>query len=626
MCGVAGILSRCGERIDPHAVERMCDALVHRGPDDVGVAVCGPVTLGLRRLSIIDIAGGHQPMTTTDGSLVVAFNGEIYDYRELRRELEAFGHVFRTNSDTECVLHGYRQWGDSFVEHLNGMFGIALWDQDRQRLLLARDRLGVKPLYVRVGERKVHFASEIKALLVDPATPRRLDRAALSYFLRYGYVAAPRTLLEGIHKLPPGHMLVVDRTQVTCRPFWRADFVDSPARETDLIERVREQVTAAVVRQLVADVPVGAFLSGGLDSSSIVGIVSAAAKGPIRTYSVGFAGADAPHDERADASAVAAWCGAPHEHTVVTSGSGALIEQLVGLLDEPLGDSSFVPTYLVSKLAAGSVKVVLSGVGGDEIFGGYRRYLGPSLAPLVQSLPAPIRSGLRSVMGRLPVDRESFVNNYARLGMGLLRTDNLDPFHQYDHAVRLMDEGTITRLLREPAGVSDLDEARRQAWHRPGASSDLHRMMRLDLETSLPESLLLLTDRMTMATSIEGRVPLLDHQLVEAVTQMPADVKIKGTRLRHIQKQAMRGLVPNHVLRKRKMGFGLPIGSWFRGDLRELIRDVLAPGCVARQGLFDPAVVDELLTCHLTKRADYSDALLGLLTFSIWSGQVRLSQ
>jgi asparagine synthase (glutamine-hydrolysing) len=626
MCGVAGILSRCGAGIEPRAVEQMCDALVHRGPDDVGVAASGPAVLGLRRLSIIDIAGGHQPMTTTDGSLMVAFNGEIYDYRDLRRELESFGHSFRTNSDTECLLHGYRQWGDSFVEHLNGMFAIALWDRDRQRLLLARDRLGIKPLYVRVGEREVHFASEIKALLVDPSTPRRLDRAALSYFLRYGYVAAPRTLLEGIHKLPPAHMLVVDRNQVTCRPFWQADFQEAPARATDRIERVREKVTAAVVRQLVADVPVGAFLSGGLDSSSIVGIVSAAAKGPIRTYSVGFAGRDAPHDERADAGAVAAWCGTQHEHTIVTSGSGALIEQLVGFLDEPLGDSSFVPTYLLSKLAAGSVKVVLSGVGGDEIFGGYRRYLGPSLAPLVQSLPGPIRSGLRSLVGRLPVDRESFINNYARLGMGLLRAHHLDPFAQYDHAVRLMDEDTITRLLCEPAGESDLDEARRQAWHRPGASSDLHRMMRLDLETSLPESLLFLTDRMTMAASIEGRVPLLDHQLVEAVAQIPADFKIKGTRLRHIQKLAMRGLVPNRVLHKRKRGFGLPIGSWFRGDLRELVRDVLAPNRVARQGLFEPTAVDELLTSHLARRADYSDALLALLTFSIWSEQVRPTQ
>ena len=483
MCGIAGIFSRDGARIEPRAVERMCDALVHRGPDDVGVAVSGPVTLGLRRLSIIDIVGGHQPMTTTDGSLMVAFNGEIYDYRELRRELESFGHSFRTNSDTECLLHGYRQWGDSFVEHLNGMFAIALWDQGRQRLLLARDRLGIKPLYVRVGEREVHFASEIKALLVDPSAPRRLDRAALSYFLRYGYVAAPRTFLEGIHKLPPAHMLVVDGNQVTCRRYWQADFIEAPARVADRIERVREGVTAAVVRQLVADVPVGAFLSGGLDSSSIVGILSAAGKGPVRTYSVGFAGADAPHDEREDAAAVAAWSGTHHEHTVVTSGSGALIEQLVGFLDQPLGDSSFGPTYLVSKLAAGSVKVVLSGVGGEVL-----RRLSPLPRPVARSAgpvaAGPIRSGLRSLVGRLPVDRESFVNNYARLGMGLLRTHHLDPFDQYDHAVRLMDEDTITRLLREPAGVSDLDEARRQAWHRPGASADLHRMMRLDLETS----------------------------------------------------------------------------------------------------------------------------------------------
>jgi asparagine synthase (glutamine-hydrolysing) len=626
MCGIAGAISRDGAPADIGAVERMCDAMVHRGPDDVGLVVSGPLALGLRRLSIIDPAGGHQPMCTEDQSLVVAFNGEIYNHRELRRQLESHGHRFRTHADTECLLHGYRQWGDAFLDHLNGMFAIALWDEPRQRLLLARDRLGIKPMYVSVTDRHVRFASQLTAIVADGSTPRKLDHGAVSYFLRYGYVAAPRTLLTSVDKLPPAHVLLVEGNHVSCRRYWQLEFAMAATTSNHCAERLREGLPDSVHRQLAADVPVGAFLSGGMDSSSIVGAMAGVGTAPVRTYSVGFAGPDAGHDERRDAEAVADWYGTVHEHAVVTSQSATLIEKLVRYLDEPLSDSSFVLTYLVSRLASGSVKVVLSGVGGDELFGGYRRYLGPSLAPWVRSLPGPLRHGLRSVVGRLPVDRESFLSNYARLGAGLLRSHHLDPFEQYDETVRLMDEKTMNCLLREPAELSALDEARRQVWNRGGDGGTLHQMMRLDMETSLPESLLLLTDRMTMAASIEGRVPLLDHTLVEAVARMPAAAKIAGGRLRRVQKQAMRGLLPSRVLRKRKRGFGLPIGAWFRGDLRDFVRDVLAPARVERQGLFNPAAVEGLLSAHMARRADYSDALLGLLTLSLWSDQLKVSR
>jgi asparagine synthase (glutamine-hydrolysing) len=627
MCGIVGQLNFDGTPVDAQQVKAMCDAIVHRGPDDEGQFASGAVGLGMRRLSIIDLSGGHQPMQTDDGDVTIVFNGEIYNHLDIRRDLEAKGHRFRTSSDTESILHAYREYGVDCLSHLNGMFAIAIWDRPRRRLLLARDRLGIKPLYLYQCPRGLLFASEIKALFRVPGVPRDLDQQAMAYFLRYGYVAAPATLLSSVRKLPPAHYLLSEPSGVSIRRYWTLDYAEEAGDEREHGERVYASLKCAVSRQLIADVPLGAFLSGGLDSSSIVSLMSAVTNGRVSTYSIGFSGPDAFHSELSDAASVAKIYSTDHHEIVVQPDAATLIERLVHHLDEPLADSSFVVTYLVSQLAVQTVKVILSGVGGDELFGGYRRYLGPRLAPWYSTVPRRLRLALEGVVACAPVDRGSRLGNYARLARAFLTTQALPPFEQYDGAVRLMDEDTLNRLSPPLRGVtSDLDEARRRAFTSLGETDPVNRMMRLDLETSLSESLLLLTDKMTMAASIEGRVPFLDHELVELSARVPGKLKIKGTKLRHIQKVAMAGHVPDSVMRKKKRGFGFPMGAWLRRDLREMAGDAFSPVRLRRQGLFDAEVVQEIFDAHLTQRADYSDALLALLTFSVWSESLTTGQ
>jgi asparagine synthase (glutamine-hydrolysing) len=624
MCGIVGKFDFNGAPVDGACIRAMCDTIAHRGPDDEGQFTSGPIGLGMRRLSIIDLSGGHQPMQTADADITIVFNGEIYNHRDLRRTLEAKGHTFRTSSDTEAILHSYREFGVDCLQHLNGMFAIAIWDRPRQRLLLARDRLGIKPLYlVRHGE-QLAFASEIKALLVDPDVPRDIDPAAVAYFLRYGYVAAPATTLRAVRKLPAAHYLLADASGVGIHRYWNLKYDEGEGDERVHAENVLSSLQEAVTRQLISDVPLGAFLSGGLDSSSIVSLMAGATGGQVNTYSIGFSGHDTFHSELADASKVAREYKTNHHEIVVQPDAADLLPRLVGHLDEPLADSSFVVTYLVSKLAVQTVKVILSGVGGDELFGGYRRYLGPRLSPWYQAVPGPVRHAVQAIANRLPVDRGSRLKNYVRLGRSFLLSQGLPPFEQYDASVRLMDNATLGGLAPGLVNTwSDLDESRRSVFETLQQTDPVNRLMRLDLETSLAESLLLLTDKMTMAASIEGRVPFLDHELVETAARVPGRMKVKGMELRHIQKAAMKGHVPDHVLRKRKRGFGFPIGAWFRRDLRELLEDTFAASRVRQQGIFEPAAIRSLIDAHHDHREDYSDALLALLTFSLWSDQVR---
>jgi asparagine synthase (glutamine-hydrolysing) len=604
----------------------MCDAIVHRGPDDQGQFVAGPVGIGMRRLSIIDIGGGHQPMQNEDGSLTVVFNGEIYNYRELRADLEVRGYRFRTASDTESILHAYAEHGPDCLSLLNGMFALALWDAKQQRLFVARDRLGIKPLYIAETPAGLRFASEMKALLTNRDLSRDLDRDALTYFLKYGYVSPPATLLRSVRKLRPGHYLLADRNGTQTRSYWSLQYQEGAGSEPEHAEALYDALRKAVRRQLVADVPLGAFLSGGLDSSSIVHLMSEITGAQVNTYSIGFGGADAFHSELADARRMADRSRTNHHEILVQPDVAGLIPKLVYHLDEPLADSSFVVTYLVSTLAAQTVKVILSGVGGDELFGGYRRYLGPRLSPYYQRVPGPLRQGLKAASAMLPVDRGSYVRNLFRLGRAFVQSQELPPFSQYDQAVRLISDPLLRRI--SPVAVSgetSLDEARRGWFDGVETRDDVTRMMHLDLNTSLVESLLMLTDKMTMATSIEARVPFLDHEVVELAARIPSRFKIHGTQLRHVQKAAMRGHLPDDVLTKRKRGFGFTIGAWFRRELREMTRDLLLPARIARRGVFDSQVVGELIDAHEHQREDYSDALLALLTFELWHEQAIAS-
>ena len=627
MCGIAGVLHR--DRRQPARLERvvaMCDVIAHRGPDDSGQFVDGPAGLGMRRLSIIDLTGGHQPMSTADGRFTIVFNGEIYNYREVRRMLEADGHRFRSSSDTEVVLRAYEARGPSCLERLNGMFAFAIWDGKERTLFLARDRVGIKPLYIYESDSEVLFASEIKSLLAGGA-PRDLNPEALAYFLRYGYVPSSASLLSGIRQLLPGHFMLITPAGATISRYWAVDYAEDTSRtEDEWAESVYSALRVAVERQLVSDVPLGAFLSGGLDSSSLVSLMASVTGAPVNTYSIGFEGEDRFHSELDEARFVAQRYATRHHEILVKPDVASLLPQLVHHLDQPLADSSFLVTYLVSTLARQTVKVIISGVGGDEVFGGYRRYLGPRLAASYARVPARVRGWLARASTKVGVDRGSRLKNLARLGRTFLTGSELAPYEQYDHAVRMLGPDDVLRLAPSLPGADTLMQERRRYFAGVSGADGITPLLNLDLNTSLADSLLLLTDKMTMATSLEARVPLLDHELVELAARIPATLKIKGTRLRYIQKLAMRGHLPDEVFRRRKRGFGCPVGRWFRSDLREMLRDMLAPGTLRREGVFDPAAVDGLVTAHEQHREDGSEVILALLTFQIWHAQMRQEQ
>jgi asparagine synthase (glutamine-hydrolysing) len=621
VCGIAGKFFHDRARtIATAEIQRMCDTIVHRGPDDEGVFACGPVGLGMRRLSIIDLAGGHQPMRTDDGRLTIVFNGEIYNYKEVRRTLAEKGYRFRTSSDTECILHGYAEYGAGCLQHLNGMFAIAIWDADRRQLFLARDRVGVKPLYVYRTPDALTFASEIKAILSDPAVPRRLDRDAFAYFLRYGYVSAPATLLQGIEQLPAAHYLIAGEDGVTVKRYWSLQSTEAHDRsDSEQKELVYTLVKRAVESQLVSDVPLGAFLSGGLDSSSMVHMMSEVTGTAVSTYSIGFAGVDTFHNELDDARFVANHYRTNHHEIIVRPEVSSLIPRLVDHLDQPLADSSFVVTYLVSEMARQTVKVIISGVGGDELFGGYRRYLGPSLDRFYEAVPQPMRQAIASASSWLPVDRGSTARNYFRLARSYVSAHGLPAYERYDRAVQLMSSEKVHELSPGLPAESSLCEARHQFFNEVSPEDPVGQMQHLDFNTSLVDSLLLLTDKMSMAVSLEARVPLLDHELVEAVSAMPASVKIRDGKLRFVQKESMRGRLPARVLQKKKRGFGCPVGAWFRTELRTLLQDSLSASALARTGILDSTKVQTLITEHERYREDHTDLLLALLTFQLWT-------
>jgi asparagine synthase (glutamine-hydrolysing) len=623
MCGIVGRLERDPMRqVDAARLERMCATIVHRGPDDDGCFVRGPIGLGIRRLSIIDLEGGRQPISSPDGRFTIVFNGEIYNYREVRAALESRGHRFLTSSDTEVILHGFIEHGPDCLKLLNGMFAIAIWDDVAKELFLARDRIGIKPLFFHDDGHSLSFASEMRTLLADSDVPRDLDDAGLDYFMRYGYVAAPATLLRSVRKLPPAHYMRVTRDRSTMVSYWHVDHEVDVRPEREHAERVFACLRSSIERQLVSDVALGAFLSGGLDSSSIVRLMTDLTDRPVDTFSIGFAGPDVFHNELPDAALIASTYGSTHRELLVEENIAEGMPAIVPHLDHPIADSSFIVTYLIARLARQSVKVVMSGVGGDEIFGGYRRYLGAALGRYYGWLPQPARQLVRANLARVPVDRGSTVSNIARLARAFVDGHELPAFEQYDHSVRLTSDETLQRLMNgRYQESSDLVAHRRTAFDAPVGRGPVARMMNLDLQTSLPESLLLLTDNMTMAASLEARVPFLDHELVQLVARIPSSLKIKGARLRYLQKRSMRAHLPEEVFRKRKWGFGCPVGRWFRSDLRELLQDQLSASRVRRKGLFDAAAVQRLISEHEQRREDHADVLLGLLTFDMWHSQ-----
>lgn len=625
MCGIVGIYY-----FDPaRAVARdelraMADRIMHRGPDDAGYHIDANMGIGMRRLSIIDVSGGRQPIFTPDGRYVIVFNGEVYNFKEERAGLEGRGHSFGTRSDTEVVLHLYAEHGIDFVDHLNGMFGLAIWDRIRRELVIVRDRIGIKPLYYFRDESKLVFASEIKAILAHPEIRAEMDLEGFGAYLRYGFTPPPYTLFKGIQKLPPAHWLRVRGSEIKEREYWRLSYRSKTMLgEAQLAEQLYGLLGDAVRHQMIADVPLGAFLSGGFDSSGIVHLMSEVDSGPVNTYTIGFGKGFDAYNELEAAGRFARDYGAAHHEILVTPDVADLIPKLVGMLDEPVADSSFIVTYLVAKLARETVTVILSGVGGDELFGGYRRYLNVSLARHMQWVPRVVRNHvLMPVLSRLPVDRNSRFFNVIRLARAYLASVDLPIAEQYGQYTLLLDDAFAQELAPRAAAVPDYYSS---LFGECESEELLDRMMYFDLKMSLPEQLLMLTDKMTMAVSLEARVPLLDHRVVEFAAALPAHLKVNGLTLRHLQKQTFRGRLPGYVYEQRKMGFGAPIGAWLRNELRELTEDLLGESHLRAQGLFDVGAVGRLVRDHYARRSDHTDQLLALIVFQLWFRSYGLS-
>jgi asparagine synthase (glutamine-hydrolysing) len=620
MCGIHGLIQLDGRPVESRWLSAMGDVTAHRGPDDEGQHIDGACGIAMRRLSIIDLAGGHQPIANADASLVIVCNGEIYNYRELRAELQGLGWRFKTGSDSEVLLHGYDAWGDDVVQRLNGMFDFALWDARRRRLLIGRDRLGVKPLYVLQERGRLAFATEAKALLRLPGVQTALNTDTLADYLHLGYVPAPASIFQGIRKLPPATLLAVEDGQVREWRYWRMPTEPQHGvSEREWVERIRDGIDRAVHRQMVSDVPIGAFLSGGVDSSAVVAAMARHSEQPIRTYAIGFEGgaAEQLYNELPYARRVATLFGTEHHEIVVRPDVVGLLPKLIWHMDEPVADSAFITTYLVSQFARRDVKVILSGVGGDELFAGYRRYLGGHYAQRYNALPGWARRVAGATAARLPADRHHRWLNVARLAKGFIASAGMGADARYRSYLQVLSREAVATLLlaAPPAG----DDSLAAAFAAAGGGDEVNRMFAVDAETQLPDDLLLLTDKMSMAVSLECRVPLLDHELVEMAATIPGALKLKGGRLKHLMKSALTPTLPDDILHRAKRGFGTPMGAWLKRELLAVVRELLSPAVVKRRGWFDPSAVSALVSDHTANRSDGTDALLALLNLEVWS-------
>ena len=623
MCGIAAIVERDSARVTPEAdLAGMVAALLHRGPDEEG-RVCLPgAALGMRRLAIVDLATGQQPISNETGDVHIVANGEIYNFLELRHELEARGHRFKTrSSDIESLLHAYEEWGEDFPTHVRGMFATAIWDARTRTLFAARDRAGEKPLYWTLTGRGLLLASELKALLTRPEVPRRLDVEALDQFLTYEYVIAPRTMLQDVHKLPAASWLRYRDGEVAVGRYWDpASIAVKPWTDGDAAEAVRATLQRAVTSQLMSEVPLGAFLSGGIDSSSIVALMSQGASQPVRTFSMGFE--DGSYNELPYAREIATLFGTAHTEQLVTANLVDLFERLVPHFDEPFADVSLFPTYLVSQVARQHVTVALSGDGGDELFGGYDTYEAQALATKFQAVGAPLVPALAAVGAALPPSgqKKGLVNKFKRF-IGGVATAPADLGH-YRWMVYL-DARRRAKLysatLQAALGASDVYAPVRDVLRHARVDDVLNRQLYTDLSLYLVDDILVKVDRMAMATSLETRAPFLDVDVMELAFSMPGALKVRNGERKFVLKQAMRGLVPERILHRKKQGFSIPLKNWLRDELQPLMRDLLSGERVTRRGLFAPAEVAALVEAHVAGRENHAHTLFPLMVFERWA-------
>ncbi len=620
MCGICGMYHTHSQRpVERDGLQAMMDSMAHRGPDDAGHYMEGPLGLGFRRLSIIDLSGGKQPMFNEDGTIVVVFNGEIYNYQEVRTALVAHGHVLHTNSDTEVIAHLYEDFGDDCVSHLRGMFAFAVWDSRRRHLLVARDRLGIKPLYYTLAGGDLVFGSEIKVLLHHPGVQARLSLPALGHFLSLKYVPAPHTMFENVVALPPGCLLTCDEQQgVQVRPYWDVAFTndyDPRISEDEYTEQLDALLRECVRMHLMSDVPFGAFLSGGVDSSTIVALMSEFLNEPVKTFSVGFEGKGESESELPFARMVAERYATEHYDVMVTPQDYVdLSRTMLWHLDQPIADQATLATYVVSRLASQHVKMVLTGEGGDELFAGYGRYAGERVSPLFQHIPMGVRGGMLGLSRRLPGLRRPKLVLYALCHTDeVTRIFNWFPLFNSDMKAALLSD-TLKHALE---GHATRDVFAEQL-ARTNATHVLNRMLYVDTKLWLPDDLLARGDKLGMATSLEARVPFLDHKMVEFAASLPPNLKLKRLTRKYLLKKVSRRLLPDTIIDRKKKGFPVPIALWFREDIRSFVHDTLAPDTIKRRGLFDPAFVARLLHEHDTSMADHSVMLWGLINVELW--------
>ncbi len=620
MCGITGFYDPSAEEIpDGAVIRRMAAPLAHRGPDDEGFHHGPGIALGFRRLSIVDLAGGHQPLANEDGTVLLVMNGEIYNHLDLRPELEGRGHRFRTRSDAEAVLHAYEEWGVDCLERLQGMFAFALYDRPRHRLLLARDRLGIKPLHVaELDDGTLVFGSEIKSLLAHPGVPREASEEAAALFLTYRYLPSPHTLFRGIRKLPPGHRLVADRNGTRTEMWWDVDLSRRFAGSyDDACEALREHVRTGIRDRLMADVPLGALLSGGLDSSIVVSLMRGMHDGPVKTFSVGFSGASGNDQELPFAREVARAFETEHHELVMEERDlpGA-IRSLIWHMDEPLVEPAAIPVYLISKLARETVTVVLTGEGADELFAGYPKYGRDHLARSYARVPRFLRESLvRKGLDAVPLP-------LRRVRVAERSLSIPDPSERWASWFAGF-AGPERRAVLHPDLLRRLDDPTARGplsgWVKRAAERDpLTRMLYADVKTWLADDLLMKMDRMSMAASLEARVPFLDHRTVEFAFSLPPEWKWRGGRGKRILRDTFGPDLPPRVLSRAKTGFPVPIDSWFRNGLRGFVADTLLDGAVERRGVLNAATVRRLVEDHASGRRDYRREIWTLLNLELW--------
>ena len=620
MCGICGVFAfQPDVPVDVSVLKQMNDSIRHRGPDDEGYYQDTQASLAMRRLSIIDLQTGQQPISNETGDIWVVYNGEIYNFKEVRAKLEQHGHKFKTQTDTEVIVHAYEEYGDECVKYLNGMFSIALWDTRKRRFFLARDRVGIKPLYYWAGQDKLVFASELKALILHPETPRQINIEALDIFLTLEYVPAPHTIYENIFKLLPGHTLTIENGSVQIRQYWDVPYQPVSESEAECAEALSSLINEAVKIRLMSDVPLGAFLSGGIDSSTIVGYMSQNMSEPVQTFSIGFE--DDTYDEVPYANAVAKHFGTNHHVEILRPDIASLVEQLVPHHDEPFADTSIIPTYLVSKLARQKVTVVLSGDGGDELFAGYDTYIAEKFDRYYGRLPGILRQQvLPRFASWLPPQpaKKGLINKVKRMVEGGALNSSL----QHTRWMMFLNAAEKNELYRSDLQATLKDNLTENYlggyFQKASLFDNLAQQQYVDIKSYLADDILTKVDRMSMATSIETRVPLLDYHIIEFAMNLPPHMKLNGSRTKSILRNAVKRLIPDLVLEKPKQGFSIPMKHWLRTSLKPMMLDLLSKDSLHQHGYFDHRVVSSWIQEHLDGRVNHSHRLWSLMVFEMW--------